>query len=345
MSRTKEWARSRPKLDLHRHLEGSIRPETFLEIARTHSIELPASDLEGIRRSVQITDDPPGFHNFLGKLQLFRGFWPDRDAIRRVAYEAVEDAAADNVIYLELRYAPGHFAQGGAGFAPSDVIEWVTEGARLAAAEHSIQVEFIATLGRHYSLEENTPTIDAVLEVGREGFVGLDIAGDEMNFGLEPFRDCLHRAKHAGLGLTLHAGEVTSAAHVRDAIQNYGADRIGHGVQVIKDDSIVDLARTRGTAFEMCLTSNLQTAAVEELGLHPAKPLLDRGLCITLNTDDPSVSRLTLSDEWAVALADARFTVTDLETTTRNAVSAAFLPEEAKRRLLRKLDLQGEYTP
>ncbi|MBI2194419.1 MAG: adenosine deaminase [Planctomycetes bacterium] len=329
---TRQDLQALPKIDLHRHLEGSVRPATFLEIARTRHIPLPTDDLEGLCRLIQVTDDPPDFLQFLSKFDLFRGFWPDREAIERVAFEAVEDAAQDHVVYLELRYAPVHFARKSC-FRAKDVIEWVTAGARCAAAQYGLRVEFIATVARHYPLEVNLPGIEAVLEMGRDRFVGFDVAGDEIHFPLDPFEPYLRRVKEIGLGLTLHAGEAGGAGNVRQAIERFQAERIGHGVHVIQDESTVQLALQRGVTFEMCLTSNLQTATVPSLALHPAKDLLDRGLCITLNTDDPSISRTNLTREWELALSEARFLPSDLLTVSRNAVQAAFLPEREKSKI------------
>lgn len=325
-----------PKMDLHRHLEGSVRPETFLDIARSRKIALPADNLEDLRRRIQIIGDPPGFLNFLSKFDLFRGFWPDREAIERVACEAVEDAARDHVCYLELRYAPVHFARG-RGFRPLDVIDWIYQSARRAAKDYGIHVEFIATAARHYPLEINLPGIEAVLEAGRERFAGFDVAGDELHFPLEPFAPYFKRIKQAGLGLTLHAGEAGGASNVREAIERFDADRIGHGVHIIEDESVIHLALERNIPFEMCLTSNIQTATVPSLCQHPAKRLLDQGLCITLNTDDPSISRTDLTREWELALAEAGFSPADLKKALLNSLRAAFLAKAQKPALLGRL--------
>lgn len=318
-----------PKIDLHRHLEGSIRPETFLEIARTRHLDLPTYDLAEVRKQIQITDDEPDFLNFLSKFAPFRLFWPDREAIEQVAYETVEDAARDNVVYLELRYSPTHFARG-RGFDARDVVEWVTGAARHAAEDYGIRVEFIMCAGRHYSLEINLPGLEVALEAGLERFVGVDVAGDEINFPLEPFAPYFPRFKDAGLGLTLHAGEAGGPENVREVIEDFGADRVGHGVRIVEDETVVELAREREVAFEMCLTSNLQTATVKSLAEHPAKSLLDRGLRITLNTDDPSISQIDLSHELSVAISEAGFEARDVPSLLENAVRASFLPERER---------------
>jgi adenosine deaminase len=272
------------------------------------------------------------------------GFWPDREAIERVAYEAVEDAARDSVAYLELRYSPVHFARG-RGFDPADVVEWVNAAARHAAQDFGIRVEFIVCAGRHYPIEVNLPGIEAALEAGRERFVGFDVAGDEINYPLAPFAPYCLRAKEAGLGLTLHAGEAGGPENVREAIVRFDADRIGHGVSVVEDESLVELAARRGTTFEMCLTSNLQTGAVKSLAQHPAKALFDRGLRVTLNTDDPSISRIDLSHELGVAISEAGFATSDLPELTENALKASFLSDGVKTALRQRLNLADRRVP
>ncbi|MDP6359357.1 MAG: adenosine deaminase [Planctomycetota bacterium] len=325
-----------PKIDLHRHLEGSIRPETFFEVARTRGIELPVQTLEEIRPLLQITDDQPGFLNFLSKFEPLACFWPDRESIERAAYEAVEDAARDNVVYLELRYAPMHFARG-RGFRPADVIEWINTSARRAAVDFRIRVEFIACACRHFSREINEPGIEAVLEAGPDEFVGFDIAGDEINFSLEPLAPWIERIKESGLGLTLHAGEAGPADNVREAITRFGADRIGHGVRVVDDASLVDMAVEKGTGFEMCLTSNVQTATVPSLQAHPARSLMNQGMCVTLNSDDPQISRITLSDEFRAAEGSG-FSRAELKTALANSVKCSFLSESGRNELRKRLD-------
>ncbi len=270
-------------IDLHRHLEGSIRFGTFAELARETGIELPRREL---RRRTTMSGEKPGFRRFLSKFALYRGLYPSRDWIERVAFEAVEDAKKDGVVYLELRFSPTHFGRRMKAKG-EDVADWVARGARRAG----IDVTFIATFGRDFSPKDNGPTTRAV--EGTDVFSGLDLAGDESKSAM-PF---LRLFKGLDLPVTIHAGEAGGAGNVREAVERFGARRIGHGLRVLEDPEL--LKRCRHVTFEVCPTSEIQTGAAPSWKRHPVKRMLEEGLRVTLNTDDPSVCGTRLTDEVA----------------------------------------------
>jgi adenosine deaminase len=275
--------RSLPKIDLHRHLEGSVRFDTFAELARETGIDLPRREL---RRRTTMKGERPGFLRFLSKFELYRGLYPSRDWIERVAFEAAEDAKKDGVVYLELRFSPTHFGRRMKAKG-EDVAEWVSRGARRAG----IDVRFVATFGRDFGVKGNEPTTRAVR--GTDVFSGLDLAGNEAASAL-PFVPLFRKLK---LPVTIHAGEAGGPENVRQAIATFGARRIGHGVRVLEDPRVVDLARRLGVHFEVCLTSEIQTGAARSWRLHPGWRMVREALRISLNTDDPSICGTTLSDE------------------------------------------------
>src|SRR5512136_1938982 len=226
-----------PKVDLHRHLEGSLRLETLAGIAREHGVDLPSYDLDELRPYVQVTGDyQPGFHSFLEKFSLLRRFYQTRQAIERVAYEAVADAASDNVKYLELRFNPVALART-QGFSYGDVMEWVWEATQRAQADHDIVVRLIVSITRQ---EPGTAAaiLDATLQHMDRGIVALDLSGDEVNYPLAPFIPVFRRAREGGLGLIVHAGEAGNAENVREAINLIDPQRIGHGVRCIENSDV-----------------------------------------------------------------------------------------------------------
>jgi adenosine deaminase len=275
--------RSLPKVDLHRHLEGSVRPATLLELAREVGIELPRREL--LHRT-SMTGEKPGFRRFLSKFELYRGLYPSRDWIERIAFEAAEDAKKDGVIYLELRFSPTHFGRRMEAKG-EDVAEWIARGARRSG----LDVRFIATFGRDFGVEGNEPTARAVR--GTDVFSGLDLAGDEAASAL-PFVRLFQALK---LPVTIHAGEAGGPENVRQAIEKFGARRIGHGVKVLGNPRVVELARRLQVHFEVCLTSEIQTGAARSWARHPGWRIAREGLRMSLNTDDPSICGTTLSEE------------------------------------------------
>jgi len=323
-----------PKVDLHRHLEGSLRLETLAEIAQEHGIDLPSYDLEQLRPYVQFTDEEPGFHRFLEKFKLLRRFYTTREAVKRVAYEAVVDAATDNVKYLELRFSPSALAHA-QNFPLHEVTEWVIEAVEQAQAETGVMARLLCAVVRHDSIDLARQVIEVAIAYRDRGIVGVDLTGDEVHYPAAPFAPLFGRVADYGLGITIHAGEAGGAENVREAVEVLHAQRIGHGIRSIEDSKVVQLLRQQGVALEICPTSNLQTGVVDNFGLHPLRDLYVLGVNVTINTDDPSISDTSLTDEYMVAMMGLGVTLRDLRMCTRNSIRAAFLPPEAKQHLER----------
>ena len=332
---------SLPKVELHRHLEGSLRLTTMLDIARQHGVTVPASmfNLSGL---VQVQDkDPMTFTNFLDKFKTLRLFYKSPDVIDRVTREAVEDAARDNVRYLELRFTPVALSRA-EGFPLNDVMDWVVASAQEAAKKFKIKVGLIASVNRHESPELAEQVAWLAAEHIKDGLTGLDLAGNEAEFRSEPFYGIFREAKQAGLHITIHAGEWGPAENVSDALQNLSAERIGHGVRVLESEKATQLARELGAVFEVCVTSNYQSGVVGSLVEHPLPRMLEAGLKATVNTDDPSVSRITLSHEYQHVCEELLVPMDVLKNSVIDAARAAFLPDDAKQELVTSLKKEME---
>lgn len=328
--------RALPKVELHRHLEGSLRLDTMVDIARQHGITIPA-DVLRLSTLVQVQEqDKFTFQNFLSKFNTLRLFYRSPDVIHRITREAIEDAARDNVRYLELRFTPVALSRA-ERFPLHDVINWVTSSAKEAAKNNNIIVKLIASVNRHESADLAEQVSWLAAEHLNDGIVALDLAGNEAEFKSEPFYGIFKEGKQAGLHITIHAGEWGPAIHVREAIEELGAERVGHGVRVLEDENITALARERQTALEVCITSNYQSGVVATLEEHPIIKLLEAGLNVTINTDDPSISRITLSHEYYAACKDLNMSHSTLRERIIAAAQAGFLPEAEKQNLVSQL--------
>ena len=329
----RETLQNLPKVDLHRHLEGSLRLSTLAEIAREHGVDLPSYDIEGLRPYVQVTtDEPPDFHAFLEKFNFLARFYSRLECIDRISYEAVADAAQDNVKYLELRFNPVTFALS-QGFYFEEVVERVVSAVKKAEQDFDITVKLLITIRRDYDQDTSSRIVDMAIHYADQSIVGLDLAGDEVHYSARPFAALFSKAKEVGLGITVHAGEAAGAESVRTAIELLKADRIGHGVRASEDLAVMDLVRERGITLEVCPTSNIQTAAVKAITRHPLRAFHQIGLLVTINTDDPSVSNTTLTDEYMVAVRDIGVTVSEIKQMILTGVRAAFLPQSEKEQL------------
>jgi len=327
---------SLPKVELHRHLEGSLRLDTMLDIARQHGVTVPASimNLSGL---VQVQDqDPLTFDNFLEKFKTLRLFYRSPEVIDRITREAVEDAAKDNIRYLELRFTPVALSRA-EGFPLHDVMDWVMSSAADAAKKHKIKVGVIASVNRHESIELAEQVAWLAAEHVKDGMVGMDLAGNEAQFPAMPFAGLFKEAREQGLHITIHAGEWGPAGNVREAIEKLSAERIGHGVRVIEDEDVTRLACERGVTFEVCVTSNYQSGVVKSLEDHPLPRMIKADLRVTVNTDDPSVSRITLAREFQCVAEDLKVPLDTLKQCVMHAAESSFLPEVEKAKLVARL--------
>jgi adenosine deaminase len=319
-----------PKIDLHRHLEGSLRLDSLYAIAQEYQLDLPASSPEALRPYVQISGEEYNFRNFLDKFNILRRFYQSPEIIQRLAYEAVEDAARDNVRYLELRFTPPALARS-RNFPLEEVTDWVLDAvAQACRANLGIWVQLIISLNRHEPVALAEQVTQIAIDRQDRGIVGLDLAGDEVNFAAAPFAGVFREAREAGLGVVAHAGEWTGADSVRQAIEVLGVQRVGHGVRIVENPTVAALARERGVMFEVCVTSNLQSGVIQRLADHPLRQMVDLGLPATLNTDDPAISAITLTSEFSVAAEQLGFGLDEIKQLILNAAHGVLLPPAAR---------------
>ncbi len=328
--------RALPKVELHRHLEGSLRLDTMLDIARQHGMTIPA-DVLRLSTLVQVQEeDKFTFQNFLSKFNTLRMFYRSPDVIHRITREAIEDAVRDNIRYMELRFTPVALSRA-ERFPLHDVMDWVITSTRDTCQKHNIIVKLIASVNRHESADLAEQVAWLAAEHIKDGIVGLDLAGNEAEFKSEPFYGIFKEAKQTGLHVTIHAAEWGPAVHVREAIEGLGAERVGHGVRILEDTGVTALARERQTALEVCITSNYQSGVVTSLNAHPLMGLIDAGLNVTINTDDPSISRITLSHEYYTACEELHLQPNALRKRIVAAAQAGFLSEVEKTKLVAQL--------
>ena len=328
--------RALPKVELHRLLVGSLRLDTMVEIAQKHGIEIP-EDVLRLSTMVQVQEeDKFTFQNFLSKFNTLRLFYRSPDVIHRITREAIEDAAKDNIRYLELRFTPVALSRA-ERFPLHDVIDWVISSTKEASEKSGVVVRLIASVNRHESPDLAEQVAWLAFEHLKDGMVALDLAGNEAEFPTQPFYGIFKEAKQSGLHVTIHAGEWGPAKHVKEAIEEIGAERVGHGVRTLEDKRVIALARERGTAMEVCITSNYQSGVVQSLDTHPLMDMLNAGLNVTINTDDPSISRITLSHEYYTACEDLQMPQTMLRDRIIAAAQAGFLATDEKEKLVEQL--------
>ena len=321
-----------PFCDLHRHLDGSVRLQTIIDLAQEHGIELPAHTVESLRPHVQVMGAESGLMEFIAKFRYLSEVLFNAEACRRIARENVEDAQREGIDYIELRFSPSFMAQAHR-LDPSEVVEAVITGAGEGAIATGVRTQLIGILSRTYGVEACLAELEALLE-HRESLVAVDLAGDEKKFPAVLFGEHFNRVRDAGLHVTIHAGEADGAHSVWSAINDLGAERIGHGIRSVEDPALVECLVSRNIGLEVCLTSNVQTSTVIDLQSHPARYLLQQGVTLNLNTDDPGISGIDLPHEFEVAAPAAGLDAAMIRQSQLNALDMAFISADEKAGLL-----------
>ena len=323
-----------PLVDLHRHLDGNVRVETIWELGHQHGIALPADSLETLAPFVQIQGKENDLVGFLTKLDWMVKVLADLDAVKRVAYENVADAALSGLDYAELRFSP--YYMGMTHHLPVEgVVEAVIDGINLGRKEYNVSINLIGIMSRSFGVEACTQELNGLL-AHKDKLVGMDLAGDELGFPGDLFTDHFKRVRAADLAVTVHAGEADGANSMWQAINELGATRIGHGVKAIQDPNLMDYLVKHNIGIESCPTSNLHTSTVAAYASHPIKQFLDDGVLINLNTDDPGVSNINIAHEYRVSEKEIGLNKEQLQRLQTNGVRMAFLSNSERQALYQK---------
>lgn len=318
-----------PVVDLHRHLDGSVRLKTMLDLARQHSLDMPAWDVQSLRPHAQVIGTITDLKACLPKFALMQQVMVDYEACRRIAWENLEDAAEEGIDYVELRFSPGFMAEVHE-LDPMGVTSAVCEAWEEARNQLRVKAKLIVIMSRHYGPEACQAELDLAIAHRDRGVAGVDLAGvEEMGPG-HLFVEHMREAREAGLHVTIHAGEWSGPQSVRQAVLELGAERIGHAIGAKDDPSVMDLLAERGVAIESCPTSNVQFSTVSSYQDHPLPMWLERGLLVTVNTDDPGISGIDLPHEYRVLREEMGLGDDQIRQLQENGVKAAFLTDEER---------------
>lgn len=322
--------------DLHRHFDGSIRPETLWELSEKYYSAVPGLDFEAFRHYLQWDDaQDRTLMDYLGKFDVPLQYTQFYDNIRTIAREIAEDAYADGVRTLEVRINP--LIHRRAGLSNRQVLHATRKGLIDFAREHpDFRAGIIVIAMRGHGGNMARILLREILGEKEEyhsgvGVVGFDIAGNEAPFPPVLFTQAYALAKRMGLHTTVHAGESCGPESVWDAIESLGAERIGHGVAAGRDPELMKRLARDGTVLEICLSSNHQTGAVPDLKDHPLPRFLDAGVRCALCTDNPTVSATTLSREYELAMELFGFGETEIRELAATAAAATFVGDRRDR--------------
>ena len=324
-----------PKAELHCHLDGSVRPTTLLDLGREYGVPMPETSADALAHHMYVRD-ARHLEDYLTRFDVTLGVMQSERALERISFELGEDAAADGVRYIEVRFAPVLNQQW--GMSLEEAVEASLRGLARAQAVHGIVGRIIVCGLRHLSPDVSLELARLAVAFQGKGVVGFDLAGGEAGHPASAHRAAFLHAREHGMFCTCHAGEGAGPESVADAVHVCGAQRIGHGTRLIEDPRLTDELAKNGIAIEACLTSNVQTHAAKDYESHPLRAYFERGMRVTLNTDNRLMSGTTLIAEYAHAAKELEFSLDELCTLARNGFESAFLPDDERRALLALVD-------
>ena len=331
-----------PKTEIHIHLEGSIRTQTIIDVAREYNLSIPSFEAAELDRHVKVYEQMRDLAAVLDAFAIFQNSITSPQVVERIAWELFEDAARQNIRLFEVRFSPD-WAFHGHNLDWDECLEALLRAKERAEQAFDMAIGYIAITSRSMGAESCVRTVDWAIR-HKGNILGIDLADAEDLFPIQEFAVPVLKAKEAGLKVTIHSGENTPAAVVIDTIRTVQPDRIGHGIHIIEDMRAVELVREQGITLEVNPWSNYLTNSVPTIEQHPLKRLFDLGVKVTINSDDPEVLETNLNNEYRIAHEVLGMSLQDIMTCNRYAYEASFLPAAEKQRLWDKyfrLDASG----
>lgn len=332
---TEDFIRQLPKVELHCHLDGSLRIETMIDLAIKDKVELPTTNPDELRKIVVHDSKPTSLSDYLKKFDITLSVLQTPESLTRAAYELAEDCAKENILYLEVRYSPILHTK--RGMTTMETVDAVLKGLRQAEQDFKIKTGIIICGIRNISPEYSYRLAELAVAYKNHGVVGFDLAGIEENYPAKDHRDAFNLILQNNINTTLHAGESYGPESIHQAIHYCGAHRIGHGVRLKEDGDLLNYVNDHRIALEMCLTSNIHTGSVPNYESHPFKFYLEYGLRVTLNTDNRLISNTTLTKEYYLAHQYFGFGIKEFKEIIIGGFKSAFLPHRTRTELIKRI--------
>ncbi len=332
---TEDFLRELPKVELHCHLDGSLRLESMIDQAIKDKVDLPTTNADDLRRMVCINEQVNSLPNYLKNFEITLKVLQTPEALTRAAYELAEDCSQENILYLEVRYSPILHTE--RGMTTMETVDAVLKGLRQAEQDFKIKTGIIICGIRSISPEISYRLAELAVAFKNRGVVGFDLAGIEENFPAKNHREAFNLILQNNINTTLHAGESYGPESIHQAIHYCGAHRIGHGVRLKEDGDLLNYVNDHRIALEMCLTSNVQTGSVPNYQSHPFKFYYEYGLRVTLNTDNRLISNTTLTKEYYLAHQYYNFGIREFKEIIIGGFKSAFLPHRTRTELIKRI--------
>lgn len=324
-----------PKVDLHVHLDGSLRLETILDLAQKNGVDLGAQTIEELTKLIGPGKVHTSLKEYLKGFDITLKVMQTDEALYRTAYELAEDAAKENIQYMEVRYSPILHTRNKLSLAA--ILESVLEGLRDAERDFGIKCGVIVCGIRNISPTVSLRLAELAAAFKNRGVVGFDLAGAEYNNPAKDHLDAFNLILSNNVNVTIHAGEAYGPESIHQALHYCGAHRIGHGTRLREDGDLLNYVNDHRIPLEICLSSNVQTGAVEDMEKHPFRFYFDLGLRVTLNTDNRLITNTTMTKEYLLAHEHFEFLPKDILNIAMHGVKSTFMPYEFKKDFIRSI--------
>lgn len=329
---TRELIEKLPKTDLHVHLDGSVRLQTIIDLAHEFGIKLPTTNVEELRKLIVCGDHTVSLDDYLRGFDIVNLVLQNKEGLRRAAYELAEDAARENVRYMEVRYSPILHTHG--GLKLTDISQAVIDGLKKGERDFGIQTGVIICGIRNMDPTTSLKLAELAIAFKNKGVIAFDLAGGEYNHPAKDHKDAFDLALRNNLNITIHAGEAYGPESIHQALHYCGTHRIGHGTRLVEDGDLLNYVNDHRIPLEICIKSNLHTKAVKNIKSHPIDFYIDYGLRVTINTDNRTISDTTVTDEYMLAIDKLGLDYATVKNVILNGFKSAFLPYKERVRLI-----------
>ena len=343
MKITRDLLHKLPKVELHCHLDGCLRIPTIIDLAQRNKVGLPSTDEEQLRNILSVGKKRGTLKDYIRRFDITLSVMQTPKSLTRTAYELAEDAASENVRYIEIRYSPILHTQ--KDMTPSDSVKAVMKGLKKAEKNFNIRCGIIVCGIRSISPEASLQLADLTLKFKNKGVVGFDLAGVEENFPAKHHREAFYMILNNNINATIHAGEAFGPESIHQAIHYCGAHRIGHGTRLKEDKGLMQYVNDHRITLEACILSNYHTKTIRSLKHHPVRYYYDQGIRITLNTDNRLISNTTMTDEFMLAHDLFGFNLYDFREVTITAIKSAFMHYDKRKNMTKSIadELEGNF--
>ena len=329
---TKAFIQKLPKTDLHVHLDGSVRIDTIIDLAKKNNIKLPTMDAAELRKLIVCTDKTESLEDYLRGFHIVNLVLQDKEGLKRAAYELAEDAAKENVRYMEVRYSP--ILHTNNGLKLTEISQAVIDGLKHGERDFGIKTGVIICGIRNMDPTTSLKLAELAIAFKNKGVIAFDLAGGEYNHPAKDHKEAFDLALKNNLNITIHAGEAYGPESIHQALHYCGTHRIGHGTRLVEDGDLLNYVNDHSIPLEICIKSNFHTKAVADIRSHPIDFYIDYGLRVTINTDNRTISDTTVTDEYMLAINELGLDYATVKYVILNGFKSAFVPYKERVRLI-----------